>query len=115
MGCGRSVPTDVVNAIPSGPQIPPVPQLLVNTGAVSLGGTGWQMSTSASLTRSSGQIIAITQTSRSFPLGFHGGVCIIAADGNDLPLGVTPLQRYGVDPIFGPASRTDPWSAQIDA
>ncbi len=109
----ESVPADILNAIPLGAQIPVTSQLMVDTGDVNLGGSNWTMNTHASLTRS-GQLLAVTHTSCGFPLGFHGGVCIIAADNNDLPLAQTAIQRYGVDPIFGPSSRTDPWSAQVD-
>jgi hypothetical protein len=90
------------------------PQLLAD-GRTYLGGTQWQMSTRVSLTRASGQVSAITSTSCGFPVGFHGGVTVIAVDDNDLPVAWTPLQRFGVDPIFGPAQRTDPWQASIDS
>ena len=85
-------------------------QILAN-GSTYLGGTQWQMSTRVSLTRASGQVSAITNTSCAFPLGFHGGVTIIAVDDNDLPVVWTPVQRFGVDPLVGPAQRTDPWQA----
>jgi hypothetical protein len=91
------------------------PQLLAN-GRSYLGGTQWQMTTRVGLTRASGQVSGITSTSCGFPLGFHGGVMVIAVDDNDLPVpgGSTDVQRFGVDPIVGPANRTDPWQASVD-
>jgi hypothetical protein len=79
--------------------------------------SGQWMQTAAQLSQN-GLLTATTHTwtTNSF-YGFTGGVAVLACDGADNVLAVTPLHTFGVDGtwiITGNSSRTDLWSEQMN-
>jgi hypothetical protein len=123
----ESVPADLLNAIPLGPQLPSIipvtpGHIVFWTDNTDLGSNDW-MNTKVDLEIATGLIRAITHTwTGSWLSGFHGGVHVIAENSSGYPIrvaggGAQIIQRFGVDGTadpFGVSDRTDAWLAQLD-
>ncbi|WP_374969012.1 hypothetical protein [Terrabacter sp. BE26] len=80
-----------------------------DSGDVFLGAGHW-MRTWGTLAQS-GQVAAMTRTrTLTWFGGYHGGVHLIAVDGDEAPVWMSQLHRFGVDGTWiGQSDRTDAW------
>jgi hypothetical protein len=108
----QTLPDVAVNQIPLGPPLPPIHRLAIHVDTFL--GAGHYMTTDATL--ANGVLKAITRTRTVTWLGgFTGGVHVVLADANDIVIGTSNQQTFGVDGTFiGRSDRTEHWSENID-
>jgi hypothetical protein len=101
--------------VPLGDPLAHVERFIIRTGNQHLGRNRW-MNTECGISLATGHVAGKTRTwAATWFGGFHGGVAVIPADADGLPLAGKIYNRYGVDgTAIGSHDRTDSWFAQID-